>query len=248
MRIPRILIRTGLEGKISGDTLELSDDRAHYLTRVLRLSVDAPLYIFDGLGREYHAHISDCGKKHCSIEVGEMRSGDDRQSPLHTHLGIALSKGDRFDWVLQKATELGVNTITPLLTERVELRLKGERAQKKQSHWQGIVESACEQSGRRWLPELNTPQSLEQWLSSNEADLKLGLAPDFPDHNADLKTLATPGRLSLLIGPEGGLDATEIESAVNKGALAWQLGPRILRTETAPVTALSIVQHLWGDL
>lgn len=248
MRIPRILVRSGFDGRSAGDSLQLSDDRAHYLTKVLRLSENAPLYVFDGEGLEYHAHIESCSKKHCIIKLGEQRAGTDGQSPLQTHLGIALSKGDRFDWVLQKATELGVSTITPLMTERVELRLKGERADKKQNHWQGIIESACEQSGRRCLPELRSPVSLNDWLTHNNSELALVLAPDFPGHNADLKALEKPASLSLLIGPEGGLTEAEIAAAIQQGFQAWQLGPRILRTETAPVAALSISQYLWGDL
>ncbi len=248
MRIPRILVRSGFEGRGSGDSFQLSEDRAHYLTKVLRLAVDAPLYVFDGKGLEYHARIEECGKKHCLIELGELRDGADGQSPLRTHLGIALSKGDRFDWVLQKATELGVSVITPLLTERVELRLKGERAEKKINHWQGVVESACEQSGRRCLPTLHQPLPLNDWLQQDNSDLAMVLAPDSPGHNADFKEIDKPATLSLLIGPEGGLTQAEIETAINRGFMAWQLGPRILRTETAPVAALSITQYLWGDL
>lgn len=248
MRVPRILVRSGFEGRSSGDSLELSEDRAHYLTKVLRLSDNAPLFVFDGNGAEYHAHIEACGKKHCRIALGEIREGRDGLSPLHTHLGIALSKGDRFDWVLQKATELGVSVITPLMSERIELRLKGDRAEKKQQHWQGIIESACEQSGRRHLPELRAPTPLQSWLPAHDCELAMVLAPEVEGHNAEPATLKKPASLSLLIGPEGGLSQDEITAAIGQGFKAWQLGPRIMRTETAPIAALSISQYLWGDL
>lgn len=204
------------------------------------------LILFNGQGGEYRATITAINKKNVEVRVEDF-SDIDRQSPLDINLGIGISRGERFDWVLQKATELGVNRITPLLTERTEVKLNGDRLQKKLQHWQQIAISACEQCQRNRLPEIASPQRLDSWLSeaAQNTGLKLVL------HHRSEQSLAehqSPERVTLLIGPEGGLSEAEIQTAEQRGFSALSLGPRVLRTETAPVVALSLMQYLWGDI
>jgi len=163
-----------------------------------------------------------------------------------TELAIGVSKGDRMDWIVQKATELGVNVISPLLTERSELKLNAERWEKKLNHWREIIISACEQCGRNRLPVLNPAQLLPEFLKSNVAETKLVLDPN--PSGFCLADVQSPRSIAILIGPEGGFSAEEINQAKENGFMAWSLGPRILRTETAPVAALSILQSYWGDV
>jgi len=155
-----------------------------------------------------------------------------------------MSRGDRMDYAIQKATEIGVNAITPLSSERCEVKLDLQRLKKRLHHWQQIAISACEQSGRSDVPTIYQPVLLSQWLEQVEAQQKLVLHP----HNTvRLTELATPNSCALLIGPEGGLTDAEVNAAQTQGFQAMLLGPRILRTETAPVASLSLLQHLWGD-
>jgi 16S rRNA (uracil1498-N3)-methyltransferase len=239
MRIPRIYT----PGHLALGTLaELDDAASHYISRVLRLGVSQSVTLFNGQGGEFSGRICTLGKR-VSVQL-EAFNPEDRESPLGTHLLIGLSRGERFDWVLQKATELGVSEITPLFTERCEVKLHGDRADKKSAHWFGIVQSACEQCQRNRLPLLHPPARLETVLPSITSDLKLVL-----HHRAQapLNTVDTPQHCALLIGPEGGLSEHEIATAEASGFRAWQLGPRVLRTETAPIAALSLLQFTFGD-
>tara|TARA_R110000782_G_scaffold102686_5_gene189917 strand:+ start:36 stop:506 length:471 start_codon:yes stop_codon:yes gene_type:complete len=156
-----------------------------------------------------------------------------------------MSRGDRMDWAIQKVVELGVNQITPLMTERCEVKLQGERADKRQAHWQQVAISACEQCGRSVIPTVYPPVTLDMWMTDLQADLKLVL-----HHRTEesLARLQPPASLALLIGPEGGLSDDEITRAQTNGFKPTRFGPRVLRTETAPVAALALAQHLWGDL
>ncbi|HET8711910.1 MAG TPA: 16S rRNA (uracil(1498)-N(3))-methyltransferase, partial [Spongiibacteraceae bacterium] len=210
-----------------------------------RMQCGESLKLFNGDGCEYEATIAGVDKKSVQVTIAAA-SAIERESPLTIHLGIAISKGERMDWVIQKATELGVTHITPLLTERVEVRLQGEREEKKLQHWRSIAISACEQCARNRLPGIDTPIALATWLDSIAADAKFVL------HHRSAVALDSradkPRSVALLIGPEGGLSETEIASAEKKGFAPLRLGPRIMRTETAPVAALSIFQFLWGDL
>ncbi len=168
-----------------------------------------------------------------------------RESPLAIHLGVAISRGERMDWVVQKATELGVVAISPLYTARSGVKLAGERVDKKVRHWRNVAISACEQCGRNRIPEINHPGNVMSWLADTEASLRLVL------HHRAVVTqtqLAAPESLALLVGPEGGLDAAEIAAAETAGYTSLSLGPRVLRTETAPLAALAIVQSRWGDM
>jgi 16S rRNA (uracil1498-N3)-methyltransferase len=240
MRISRIYTPAALA---SQQQLALDDKASHHLSKVLRLKVGAQLTLFNGNGQQYAAVISAIDKKTVTVETAEAELITN-ESPLHSHLGIAASRGDRMDWVMQKATELGVSAITPLISERSELKLTAERSEKKHQHWQQIIISACEQCGRNTLPQLNPAQKLLPWLQTVEADKKLVL------HHRTAKALdpnQRPASVALLIGPEGGLSASEIQQAESHQFDALRLGPRVLRTETAPLVSLAIVQQLWGD-
>lgn len=222
---------------------ELPEAQAHYIGRVLRHAVGDAVQLFDGSGQEYLGELIDVGKKSVRVELRECIAGL-AESPLRIHLGQGLSRGERMDWAIQKATELGVSEITPLISARCEVRLKDERADKRMMHWRQVAISACEQCGRSVLPMIHPPLELEAWLQQIEADLKLVLHPV-----AEPWVSHTPPRsLAFLIGPEGGLSDAEVDQARGSGFESARLGPRVLRTETAPVVALSVAQQLWGDL
>jgi 16S rRNA (uracil1498-N3)-methyltransferase len=206
------------------------------------MSCGDAVQLFDGSGIEYLGSIIEVGKKQVRVELTAQMAGL-TESPLHIHLGQGLSRGERMDWAIQKATELGVAEITPIVSERCEVRLKDERAEKRLTHWRQVAISACEQCGRSRLPIIHAPTTLEAWSSELEADLKLVLHPVA----TPLTEHSPPSRLGFLIGPEGGLSDAEVSHAQSAGFLPARLGPRVLRTETAPVVALSVAQQLWGD-
>ena len=220
---------------------ELPEASAHYIGRVLRLAAGACVQLFDGSGQEYIGELLEVSKKTVRVNLHETFSGM-TESRLRVHLGQGLSRGERMDWAIQKATELGVAEITPIISERCEVRLKDERADKRLAHWRQIAISACEQCGRSVLPVIHSPKPLADWLTT-DADLKLVLHPVAEP----LAGYAAPTRLAFLIGPEGGLSDAEIDRARSAGFQPARLGPRVLRTETAPVVALSVAQQLWGD-
>ena len=238
MSLPRFFVAAPLALGLH----DLPEAQAHYLSRVLRLSVGAAVQLFDGSGKEYRGELSSVTKKTVQVNVQECLDGLP-ESSLHIHLGQGLSRGERMDWAIQKATELGVAEITPLFTERCEVRLNDERAQKRLEHWQQIAISACEQCGRSKVPVIHSPQSVKDWQTDVKADLKLLLHPVAQP----LTEHATPSTLAFLIGPEGGLTEDEVTQASQCGFQPARLGPRVLRTETAPVVALSVAQQLWGD-
>lgn len=222
----------------------LPDDAAHHLVRVLRASIGDRVVLFNGRGGEYDAELIEASKRDARVRLLAFRP-DDKSSPLHTHLGQVMSRGERMDYAIQKATELGVSEITPLISERCELKLRGEeRADKKLEHWRRIAIAACEQSGRNRLSVIHAPIAVEEWQTRVQADLKLVLAPAV---SGSLPDDTRPGRVALLIGPEGGLSEREIAAAIHDSFRAWQIGPRVMRTETAPVAALAMLQMLFGD-
>jgi len=241
MRIPRIYIDQPLA---ITESLLLNENATHYLSKVLRMQEGRELIVFNGQGGEYSAQIKEVGKKLLSIQVKQFTQ-DNRQSSLELHLAIGISRGERMDWVLQKATELGVTHIIPLITERTEVKVKGEKQDKKMQHWQQIIISACEQCQRNLLPVLQQPQSIGEWLKTVSTDYRFVL-----HHRNDqgLSRSTSPQSVSLLIGPEGGLTEDEILHAEKEKFQSLRLGPRVLRTETAPIAAISLVQYLWGDL
>lgn len=237
MRLSRFFI----DAPLTLGSHALPETAAHYIGRVLRLSNGSAVQLFDGSGQEYLGELVEVGKKQVRVELRQQLAGLP-ESPLQIHLGQGLSRGERMDWVIQKATELGVAQITPLISERCEVRLNDERADKRLAHWRQIAISACEQCGRSVVPTIHPPQQLGDWLPV-EAELKLVLHPVA----APLTSHAQPRTLAFLIGPEGGLSEHEVEQAQQAGFQAARLGPRVLRTETAPVVALSVAQQLWGD-
>ncbi|ANI12950.1 MULTISPECIES: 16S rRNA (uracil(1498)-N(3))-methyltransferase [Pseudomonas] len=238
MRLSRFFI----DAPLSLGQHELPEAQAHYIGRVLRHAAGDAVQLFDGSGQEFLGELVEVGKKNVRVELRESFAGL-AESPLRLHLGQGLSRGERMDWAIQKATELGAARITPIVSERCEVRLKDERADKRTAHWRQIAISACEQCGRSVLPQIDAPISLAEWLQATEADLKLVLHPVAEP----LASHARPGSLAFLIGPEGGLSDAEVEQARAAGFHAARLGPRVLRTETAPVVALSVAQQLWGD-
>ncbi len=237
MRLSRFFI----DAPLSLGRHSLPEASAHYISRVLRLSPGGAVQLFDGSGAEFRGELAEVGKKTVTVELQEYLAGMP-ESPLRIHLGQGLSRGERMDWAIQKATELGVAQITPIVSERCEVRLNDERVDKRLAHWRQIAISACEQCGRSVLPLIHAPVSLRDWLTL-EADLKLVLHPVAEP----LVSHAKPQTLAFLIGPEGGLSESEVAQAADQGFQPARLGPRVLRTETAPVVALSVAQQLWGD-
>ncbi|MEC8897738.1 MAG: 16S rRNA (uracil(1498)-N(3))-methyltransferase [Pseudomonadota bacterium] len=201
--------------------------------------------LFNGDGQDYEAVIREAGKKHVQVEITGA-TANTTESPLNIVLAQTLSKGDRMDYAVQKAVEMGATTIAPLTTERCDVKLKGDREDKRLRHWQQVAISAAEQCGRARVPEIQPVMTVQQWLEHARAcDLRLVL-----HHRTErsLNTLEKPSSIALMIGPEGGLTAEEIALAEDNGFLPVALGPRVLRTETAPVAAIALCQWLWGDI
>ena len=240
MRVPRIFTEQSLA---PNSQLQLESAPSQHIARALRMGPGDSLILFDGSGGEYPATIQSVDKKSVSVSTAELHDHS-VESALRVELGIAVSRGERMDWVVQKATELGVHAITPLFTERTEVKLKGDRAAKKLRHWQQVAISACEQCGRNRLPLIKEFAAIGEWLSDTEAQRKFVL-----HHRNNARADGdAPESVALLIGPEGGLSEGEIEAAQAQGFEALQLGPRVLRTETAPLAALAILQARWGDM
>ncbi len=226
------------------DELDLEQSVSRHIMSSLRLGIGTPITLFNGSGGEYAAHITRLSGKRVTVQI-ETYLGLNRESDLNIHLGIVLSRGDRMDYAIQKVTELGVTRITPLHSERCTVKLDSDRADKKLVHWRRIIASACEQSGRNIPPVIEKPAHLSEHLIREDAELKLMLDPDgaaFPHSRT------APNSVCLLTGPEGGFSSAETASAIQHGYLKVQIGPRILRAETAPVIGLGILQSTWGDL
>jgi 16S rRNA (uracil1498-N3)-methyltransferase len=216
MRIPRIFTDQPLS---SGANLALTGSAARHLSSALRMTAGQEITLFNGQGGEFAATLTSTAKSQVEVSIGDCREID-RESPLRLHLAIAVSRGERMDWIVQKATELGVTEITPLFSERTEVKLNGERLEKKLRHWQQVSISACEQCQRNRVPIINSALAQHQ----------------------------SPKSACLLVGPEGGLSDNEISRAMDNGFAALTLGPRVMRTETAPLAAISIMQSVWGDM
>ncbi|PHR63685.1 MAG: 16S rRNA (uracil(1498)-N(3))-methyltransferase [Idiomarina sp.] len=244
MRIPRIYQTASSPWSI-GEMIELEADAANHVGRVLRMNTGQQLELFNGDGSNYAATIIESSKRSVTVQIEHIEANAS-ESAVHIHLAQGISRGDRMDFVLQKSVELGVTEITPLFTERCGVKLNGERLLKKQQQWQKIVIAACEQSGRSKVPTVHTPVSFNQWLTQLPEGLRLTLDPYAEKPLRDLAE--NPEKLTLFIGPEGGLSDQEVTSASEHGFLPVRLGPRILRTETAALTALSIIQYQFGDL
>lgn len=229
----------------SGARTALPEQAAHHAAKVLRLREGDVVSLFDGKGGEFAAVIVQVGKREVVVEVGEHRA-DERESPLYVTLAQAISAGDKMDFTLQKATELGVARIQPLESERSVVRLSGERADKRVAHWQGVVVAACEQCGRNSIPPVAPIRRFADWLGDPlDAGLRLMLSPDAETRLRDLPRPEHP--ITLLIGPEGGFSEAEAAAGRHGKFIPVRLGARILRTETAALAALAAMQTLWGD-
>jgi 16S rRNA (uracil1498-N3)-methyltransferase len=231
-----------------GERVDLPARVAQHAVRVLRLRCGDALTLFNGAGGEYRARIIDGVRARVSVEVYEWLATE-RESPLSVSLVQALQAGEKMDLTVQKAVELGVGRIVPVLSRRSVLRLEGERAQRRLEHWRGIVAAACEQCGRNRLPEVAAPESLEKWLMRKPVNASLRLTAGA--HGGMFSDELPPTgrrRVELLVGAEGGLAPEEVRLAALTGFFSVRLGPRILRTETAGLAALAAIQFLWGDL
>ena len=240
MRISRLYTTAALQiGKI----LELDDDNAHYARSVLRLKNDAPIILFNGTGGEFLGKVVEVSRKNVRVEL-ETFIERSVESNLKIQLGLGISRGDRMDFSVQKAVELGVTSITPLITERCVVQFKDEKKSQRWQHWQKIIQHAAEQSGRTVLPDFEDVSTLNSWVAE-QGGLKVFLDPYAEKNLAQL----TPGSnsVTLLTGPEGGFSSAERDLAKAAGFIPVRLGARILRTETASLAALSAVQMLWGD-
>jgi 16S rRNA (uracil1498-N3)-methyltransferase len=242
MRIPRVY---SPQTMAIGDCIELEAGAARHLTSALRMNSGQLVTLFNGQGGEYTAELVDAQKGKASVRITEFDQTD-RESSLSIHLAIGISRGERMDWIMQKATELGVSEITPLFTERCEVKLSGDRLDKKVGHWQQVAISACEQSQRNTSPIINTPLKLEQWQQIVMPHLNSFFIIELNQSLGDMRQPSGP--IALINWPEGGLSEREIEQAISLDFSPLALGPRVLRTETAPLAAISILQSLWGDM
>jgi 16S rRNA (uracil1498-N3)-methyltransferase len=243
MRTTRLYLDQALS---VGQQLEL-DERAHrHAVQVLRLRPGAQLVLFNGQGGEYRAELTLAEKRRSQVSITTFNDQDTRPA-LSVTLVQGVSKGDRMDYSLQKATELGVSVIQPVLSRRSQAPGDARRLENRHEHWRGVIISACEQCGRNELPRLEPVISLHDWLAQEHPEGHALVLDPLAD--TTLPDLAAPtGEVSLLIGPEGGLDEGEIAAAHQQGFRGVRLGPRVLRTETAGVAALAVIQSLWGDL
>lgn len=244
MRIPRIHVPAALH---AGDVLQLPEQAGEHLARVLRLEAGHPLILFSGDGAEYDARLAALAKRGVTAEVGARREVS-RESPLPLTLVQGVARGEKMDWILQKATELGVARIVPVITERTEVRLDEERGSRRLAHWAQVIASACEQCGRNVLPEILAPQKLMHYCASlgeTDTNARFALLPEADTGPRDIGPL--PHGALLLIGPEGGLSDHDIAVARNGGFRGLRLGPRILRTETAGLAAIAALQAIAGD-
>lgn len=230
----------------SGNSIQLDTQASHHLARVLRAAVGDELVLFNGEGGECVATIEKIDKKNVTVMLGTLEARD-VESPINLWLAQGIARGEKMDFIIQKAVELGVTKIFPLQTERVNVQLKGDREAKRIQHWQSIVISACEQSGRNRLPEIAAPQNYMNFLQDVSADHAFVLSPHVK--NVDDRVNIKPAEsILLLIGPEGGLSDMEVAAAVQQGYKPLRLGPRVLRTETASIAALAKLQAQFGDL
>ena len=242
MRIPRIYHPTPLQ---PSSIIALNDDAAGHIGRVLRMQAGQEVLLFDGSGAEFPAKITEVSKKNVLVNVLK-RVESSCESPLNLHLGQVISRGDKMEFTIQKSVELGVNTITPLISERCGVKLDAKRFEKKLEQWQKIAISACEQCGRNIVPLIRPIMQLEEWCAEPSDALKLNL---HPRAKYSINTLPQPiNKVRLLIGPEGGLSESEISMTEQYHFEETLLGPRVLRTETAALTAITALQVRFGDL
>jgi len=233
------------EGLAIGADCPLSDESSHHAARVLRLAEGDPVSLFDGTGGEYLGVIARVARGEVVVRATAF-SDTERESPLSVTLVQGVSSGDRMDYTIRKAVELGIGAIVPVFTERSVVRLAGERADRRTAHWRALAIAACEQCGRNRVPEVHDVIELADWLRERAAP-RAGIVLD-PDAATSIAALPAPAQpLDLMIGPEGGLTVDEVTRATRAGLSAARMGPRVLRTETASLAALAVLNARWGD-
>jgi 16S rRNA (uracil1498-N3)-methyltransferase len=242
MRIPRIYQSATF---CTGKELVLTEAAAHHLVHVLRLPIGAAVRLFNGEGGEFAGIIRHIKKTNVIVEVGEYFACE-IESPLRIHLGQGIARGEKMDWIIQKSVELGVTCITPLMTERCNIKLEKNRVEKRLQHWQTVAIAACEQAGRIQVPTVLPIQAFNEWIVTTKAQSKFILDPQAKQSLLEGTNLLT--NVCLAIGPEGGLAENEINLAKQQGFVNLRLGPRILRTETAALAAIAVLQYGFGDL
>ena len=228
-----------------GQTYVLSAEAGQHVAVVLRMQPEDALILFTGDNREYYARIIEVQKKRVLVKIESVQALS-RESPRAMHLAQAIAKGDRMEWIVQKAVELGVSSFRPLMTERCAIKLDKQRLLKKCRQWQSIAIAACEQCGRNQIPQILTPLTLDDYILQSSAELKFILHPEGDKGWQDYSLVS--GEIDLLIGPEGGISSEELHRAKLAGFNPLRLGPRVLRTETAGIAVLSLLQAIIGDL
>jgi len=244
MRVPRLFH----DGSLDANTIQLSTATARHAIQVLRLAVGSKLIVFNGNGHDYHASIKSIKKSKVDINI-YTNTAICNESAFRIELGIALIKNDRLDLTIQKATELGVTSITPVNSEYSNITINHNKQDKKHQHWQGVIQHACEQCGRASLPNMNPITRVEDFISAQSKLTTLVLNPlsDTAMQSLPNEIEATKA-IRLLIGPEGGFSEKERQMFENKNIVQAKLGPRILRAETAAISAITLLQHKYGDL
>jgi len=242
MRIPRIYTAQELS---VGTEILLPEQAGEHAVRVLRLERGHPLILINGDGCEYDAELASLAKRAVTAIIKQVRAVD-REAALSITLAQSIARGEKMDWILQKATELGVSQIVPLVTERTEVKLDEERAERRMAHWNSVIESACEQCGRTTLPALAPPQRIDRWLTGLDfTGLRLAMIPDGETGVRELTE--TKSGVIVVVGPEGGLSEQDVVMLRQADFSGLRLGPRILRTETAGIAAIAALQALHGD-
>jgi 16S rRNA (uracil1498-N3)-methyltransferase len=229
-----------------GLTVALPEAVAHHV-QVLRLAEGGLVTLFNGDGGEYSAVLSTIGKRSVSAEI-KAHTPREAELPFAITLAQALPEASKMDWIIEKAIELGVTGIQPLAAQRCVVRLSAERAEKRLAHWQGIIVSASEQCGRNRLAQLGQLQDYKQWITQQDLHRRIILTPRAEQSLADWARHQAPQAVTLVIGPEGGLSEQEEDAALRHGALPLAMGPRILRTETAGLAAVSVLSAAWGGM
>lgn len=244
--MPRFFVDSDFE---PGDVVALPDEVARHV-QVLRLAAGDPLTLFNGRGGQYGASLIEVGRRSALARISAFEAVE-AEPPYRITLAQGIAGGDKMDWLIEKAVELGISRIAPLVTTRGVVRLSPERASRRHAHWQGIVRAACEQCGRNRLPDVDPACELSKWLETLPApdasgSLRLMLSPRATIQFASLPQAAPNLDVTLLIGPEGGLSPEEEDAAMARGFTALSLGPRILRTETAGMAVLAALAARWG--
>ncbi len=241
MHTPRIYY----PGELNENTIvSLDESKSHHLLNVFRTSIGSHVILFNGNRREYFGTLHAISQKRADIQIHSVTPCR-TESPVYIELGQGISRGERMDFAIQKSVELGVAELTPLFTEQCTVKLSGSRLEKRLQHWRAIIIGTCEQTGRCEIPKLNNPMRLENWIQQKREGQRFICDTDatmrineYPNHSK---------KVTLLIGPEGGLNDNEIQAAKREAFQQLSLGPRILRTETAPVVALALIQNHYGD-